>query len=77
MNGRTVTGVHVRPQGSGEAFRALGLAPGDVVTAVNGKRIRTPEQAAGLAASIGDGRRVTIQVERDGRVVSLRPGDGR
>jgi general secretion pathway protein C len=77
MNGREVTGIIVRPQGSGQAFRALGLAPGDVVTAVNGQRIRSVDQAAGLAAAVGTGRGMTLQVERDGRVVTLRPRGGR
>lgn len=77
MNGRDVTGIVVRPQGSGQAFRALGLAPGDVVTAVNGQRIRSVEQASGLAAALGSRRGLTLQVERDGRVITLRPGGGR
>ncbi|HLL31800.1 MAG TPA: type II secretion system protein N [Allosphingosinicella sp.] len=76
MNGSQLTGVTVSPQGKGEGFRALGLAPGDVVVAVNGRRIRSAEQAQGIAAELASAR-VTLQVERDGRVVTLRPGDGR
>ncbi|HEX8263304.1 MAG TPA: type II secretion system protein N [Allosphingosinicella sp.] len=76
MNGSQLTGVSVRPQGSGGGFRALGLAPGDVVVAVNGRRIQTTEQARGVAAQLASAR-VTLQVERDGRVVTLRPGAAR
>lgn len=76
MNGTQLTGVTVRPQGNGDGFRALGLAPGDVVLAVNGRRIQSTEQARTLAADLG-GSRVTLQVERDGRVMTLRPGAGR
>jgi general secretion pathway protein C len=76
MNGTQLTGVTVRPQGNGEGFRALGLAPGDVVLAVNGRRIQSPEQARNLAADLGSAR-VTLQVERDGRVMTLRSGGGR
>jgi general secretion pathway protein C len=76
MNGTQLTGVSVRPQGSGEGFRALGLAPGDVVLAVNGRRIQSAEQARTLAADLGSPR-VTLQVERGGRVMILRPGAGR
>lgn len=76
MNGSQLTGVTVRPRGNGEGFRALGLAPGDVVLAVNGQRIRSAEQARGMAAQLASAR-VTLQVERDGRVVTLRPGDAR
>jgi general secretion pathway protein C len=76
MNGTQLTGVTVQPRGTGEGFRALGLASGDVVIAVNGKRIRSAEQARGMAAQMSSAR-VTMQVERDGRVVTLRPGDAR
>ncbi|MFN3388519.1 MAG: type II secretion system protein N [Allosphingosinicella sp.] len=76
-NGREVTGVAVFPQGSGEAFRAAGLAPGDVVIAVNGQRIRSAEQARGLAAAFQGPRPPQLRVERDGRVITLQPGTGR
>jgi general secretion pathway protein C len=76
MNGTQVTGVTVSPQGSGQGFRALGLAAGDVVVAVNGRKIKTAEQAREMATQLGSGR-VTIQVERGGRVVTLRPGGNR
>ena len=76
MNGTQLTGVTVRPQGNGQGFRALGLAPGDVGLAVNGRRIQSTEQARTLAADLGSSR-VTLQVERDGRVMTLRPGAGR
>jgi general secretion pathway protein C len=73
MNGTQLTGVTVQPRGSGEGFRALGLAPGDVVLSVNGQRIRSADQARGMAAQLASAR-VSLQVERDGRVVTLRPG---
>ena len=76
MNGSKLTGVAVSPQGNGEGFRALGLAAGDVVVAVNGRRIQSMDQAQGMAAELVSAR-ATLQVERDGRVVILRPGDGR
>src|SRR4051812_15432396 len=76
LNGSQLTGVIVRPQGNGNGFRALGLAPGDVVTSINGRRIRSAEQVQSLAAELGSPR-VTLQVERDGRVMTLRPGRGR
>ena len=76
MNGREVTGVAVFPQGSGEAFRAAGLAPGDVVIAVNGQRIRSAGQAQALARAFEGSRPPALQIERDGRVMTLRPGTG-
>jgi general secretion pathway protein C len=76
MNGSQLTGVMVRPKGNGDDFRALGLAPGDVVTAVNGRRLRSPDQVRAMATELASAR-VTLQVERDGRVMTLRPGAGR
>jgi general secretion pathway protein C len=76
MNGSQLTGVTVRPNGNEAGFRALGLAPGDVVVSVNGRRVNSAEQARGMATQLAS-TRVTLQVERDGRVVTLRPGTGR
>ncbi|MFL6843468.1 MAG: type II secretion system protein N [Allosphingosinicella sp.] len=76
MNGQQLTGVIVQPRGNGDGFRAAGLAPGDVVTAVNGVRITSPDQVQSLAAELASPR-VTLQVERNGRMVVLRPGDRR
>lgn len=76
MNGTQMTGVTVQPQGKGDSFRALGLAPGDVVTAVNGRRIRSPDQVRAMASELASAR-VTLQVERNGQMVVLRPGNGR
>ncbi|HEX8571575.1 MAG TPA: type II secretion system protein N [Allosphingosinicella sp.] len=75
MNGSQLTGVTVAPQGKGDGFRALGLAPGDVVLAVNGRRIRSPDQVRAMAAQLAEPR-VTLQVERDGRVMMIRGGAG-
>jgi general secretion pathway protein C len=76
MNGSQLTGVTVRPQGNGNGFRALGLAPGDVVLAVNGRRIQSADQVRTMADQLATPR-VTLQVERGGRVMILRPGAGR
>jgi general secretion pathway protein C len=76
MNGTQLTGVTVRPQGNDEGFRALGLAPGDVVVAVNGRRIKSMDEARGMATQLASAR-VILQVERGGQMVTLRPGSGR
>jgi general secretion pathway protein C len=64
--------VAVRPQGSGDAFRALGFAPGDVIVGVNGRRIGSAADIEAVAGQLGP--RSTVQVERDGRVLALRGG---
>lgn len=76
MNGTQLTGVTIRPQGNDEGFRALGLAPGDVVIAVNGRRIKSMDEARGMATQLASAR-VSLQVERGGRVMTLRPGSAR
>jgi general secretion pathway protein C len=67
-----VTGVAVFPQGSGDAFRAFGFAPGDVIVSVNGRRIASADQAQAIAAELASARQALVQVERDGRVTTLR-----
>lgn len=76
MDGGQLTGVAVQPQGGGEAFRAAGLAPGDVIVSVNGRKLTSPDQARTLAGQLGGGD-VRVQVERDGRVVPLTVKAGR
>lgn len=71
IDGGRVTGIVVQPQGSGEALRATGLRPGDVVTSVNGQRITSAEQARSIAASLRGGD-ADVEVERGGRTVVLR-----
>lgn len=71
-----LNGFVVQPAGSGEAFRAARLMPGDVIVAVNGRRIGAADRGRDLSAELGN-RRVVIQVERDGRLTTLRPGDVR
>lgn len=67
-----------QPQGGGGgALSAFGVAPGDVVTAVNGRRVAPGGQEAAIAAAVAARRGVTLQVERNGQVVTLRPGAGR
>ena len=72
LEGRAVTGVVVRPSGSGDAFRAAGFAPGDVILSVDGRRIRSIDEARALAGQLSGAREAAVQVERDGRVIPLR-----
>jgi general secretion pathway protein C len=75
LSGGQVTGFTVQPQGSGNAFRAAGLQPGDVVVGVNGQRISSAEQVRALAGQLG-GRGANLEIERGGRTVNLRVGAG-
>ena len=77
MDGGRVTGVVVQPRGSGDAFRAAGFAPGDVILSVNGRQVGSAAEARALAEQLGGSEEVTVQVERDGRVIPLRVGPNR
>ena len=72
LDGNQVNGVIVRPQGSGDAFRAAGFAPGDVIVAVDGQRIASADQARALAGRFNGRGEVTVTVDRDGRSLPLR-----
>lgn len=69
-NGR-VTGFVVQPKGSGEAFRAAGFQPGDVVTSVNGRELHGLDDAAQAVGSAGRDAIVTFAVNRGGRTITL------
>lgn len=75
-NGR-VAGLVVMPGGSGDAFRAAGFAPGDVIVSVNGQHITSADQARAMAAQVQGAGAATIVVNRDGRMITLRVGNGR
>ena len=68
--GGRVNGIIVGPgSDGGQAYRAAGFLPGDVIVAVNGQRVTSLEQAR---AAIGQGGEASIMVDRGGRAVPLR-----
>ncbi len=71
LSGGQINGFTVQPQGSGTAFRAAGLQPGDVVVGVNGQRVSSAEQARALAGQLRGGE-ANLEIERGGRTVNLR-----
>jgi general secretion pathway protein C len=71
MNGDRMTGVVLSPQGGGEAFRAAGLQPGDVLVSVGGQRITSADQVGALREQLAGGRPASVQVERGGRVTRI------
>ena len=69
-----LSGFTVSPAGKGEAFRAAKLKPGDVIVGINGRRISGADRGRDMSAEFSN-RHVVIQVERNGQVMTLRPGD--
>lgn len=70
LNGTTLTGIAVQPQGDANVLKAAGLMPGDVIVAVNGKRVASAGQLQGLSTG------TTLQIERGGRVMRVKVGGG-
>lgn len=67
-----VDGVIVAQMGNDSAaLNAAGLRAGDVITAVNGVRIQSATDAAQLQQSLVPGVSLTLNVERDGKPLSM------
>jgi len=67
--GSGINGVIVSPGADGgQALRAAGLLPGDVIVSVNGQRITSLDQARSMVT----GGEVNVMVDRGGRAVALR-----
>ena len=70
-SGGRVDGIIVTPGADGgQALRAAGLQPGDVIVSVNGQRVGSLEQAQNLIRASGG--EVVLVVDRGGRAVPLR-----
>jgi len=63
-DGNTLTGLSVMPKGNMELIAAAGLAPGDVVFAVNGEQITTSDSTE-LIARLQDRRSVSLTIRRN------------
>jgi general secretion pathway protein C len=68
MVGGQLRGYRIRPRRHQELFRATGLTPNDVVTAINGIPVTDPTQFANLTAQLVGATTLRLSVERpDGR----------
>jgi general secretion pathway protein C len=71
MSGGRIDGVAVSPGGDGgQAFRAAGFAPGDVIVSINGRRVTSIDQARALLGRSGGAANVIV--DRGGRAVPMR-----
>ncbi|NCP11246.1 MAG: PDZ domain-containing protein [Sphingomonadales bacterium] len=69
--GGRVTGIVLSPQGDGKIFAAAGFRPGDIVTAINGRRVTSAADLAALSGQIAPGARLSITVERGAETVPV------
>lgn len=71
IEGGRLSGLTVRPQGSGAAFRAAGLQEGDVLTAIGGRPVTGPGDFDRVQRDYAGGGNVALTVERGGRTTPL------
>lgn len=60
-------GYRIYPGRNRQQFSALGLRPGDLVTAVNGISLTNPAEGMQIFRSLGDATQVSLTVERNGQ----------
>ncbi len=72
-SGSAITGYVLTPKGSGAAFAAAGLQPGDVLVSVDAVPVAGIGDPASIARKL-DGGGITAGVERGGQRISLRIG---
>lgn len=73
LRGSSISGYVLAPKGSGTAFAAAGLLPGDVLLAIDGTPVGEIRDPASLTQRLDTGG-VGVAVERGGAVVNLRIG---
>jgi general secretion pathway protein C len=66
VDGDRMIGYRVTPARNREAFAALGLEPGDVLTEVNGTALTDPASSLQVFESLGEASMATVTVLRNG-----------
>jgi len=74
MRGLGVNGFTVGASGDGEALRAIGLQPGDVIVAVNGTELNSLGRIARLKTDLKSATSAEIRYERGGETRTLTLG---
>jgi general secretion pathway protein C len=70
IDGGRISGVVVRPQGSGQLFRQANLREGDVITSIGGQPVSSPDVLDRVVTERRGGS-IPVTVERNGQVVPL------
>ncbi len=71
LQGGQLTGLVVRPQGAGQAFRAAGLKEGDVLLSIAGRPVTGAGDLDAVARDYAKGGALPITVERGGALTPL------
>jgi serine protease Do len=64
-------GVLVNEVFEGDPAHKAGLLPGDIITKVTGKTVDTPQTLSRVIAAQGPGKKIQVEVVRDGKVKSI------
>lgn len=70
-SGSRVTGLLVSPVGSDAILRAAGLRSGDVIVAVNGRRLTSAADVSSFQSQVVSGARLSLLVERGADTVPV------
>ncbi|TJY61133.1 type II secretion system protein GspC [Sinimarinibacterium sp. CAU 1509] len=70
VNGQ-LKGYRIYPGREREAFKQLGLRPGDLVTSVNGVQLDDPQKALQLLGDLSQAGSVSLTIERGGQAQTL------
>jgi len=74
LQGGKLAGVRLSAGGDAALLKQIGLAPGDVVTAVNGQPIDSFARGEEIMSDLGNARSVQVTVLRDGKTIPLTVG---
>ena len=77
MRGLRMDGFTVSGSGDAAVLRAAGLQAGDVILAVNGQPLDSPERIAALRGQLANSTGAELRYERDGAVQTSTIGTGR
>ena len=71
LDGGRISGLAVRSQGTGTAFREIGLREGDVITAIAGQPVASATDLQRIVTQYGGGGNIPITVERGKQTLGL------
>ena len=71
LDGGRISGLAVRSQGTGAAFRQVGLREGDVITAIAGQPVASATDLQRIVKQYDGGGNIPITVERGQQTLSL------
>ena len=68
----TSSGALIDGVSDGTIFQRIGLRAGDLITSIDGARLRSLDDAANLYARAASAKAITAQIARSGKPLTLR-----